>query len=171
MAKLSTAQIGRSGELLVQYRMLKWAVESAPLTTDTGVDLVAFSPTTKQAITIQVKTNERPKPSGGKGRHGLDWWLREDSPADLVALVDLDTDRVWLFRHDELASRAQQRSGGKLHFYFYVDLTYTPNKTGRHISEFDDFAIEKRMGHIFGISETDLSNSPAVLDHTEFTRY
>jgi len=37
--KLTTAQIGRAGELLVQQRLLLFGIESAPLTTDTGIDL------------------------------------------------------------------------------------------------------------------------------------
>ncbi|SLM45109.1 hypothetical protein NSND_62542 [Nitrospira sp. ND1] len=41
---LSTAQIGKCGELLVQYRLLLLGVESAPMSTDTGIDLVAYSP-------------------------------------------------------------------------------------------------------------------------------
>jgi hypothetical protein len=39
---LSTAQIGRCGELLVQYELLLRGVETAPLSTDAGVDLVAY---------------------------------------------------------------------------------------------------------------------------------
>jgi hypothetical protein len=42
--KLTTAQIGRAGELLVQEQLLLHGIESAPLTTDTGIDLVAYSP-------------------------------------------------------------------------------------------------------------------------------
>jgi len=42
MAKLATQQIGRCGELLVQYILLKHRIESAPLTTDVGIDLVAY---------------------------------------------------------------------------------------------------------------------------------
>jgi hypothetical protein len=41
--KLTTAQIGRAGELLVQEQLLLHGIESAPLTTDMGFDLVAYS--------------------------------------------------------------------------------------------------------------------------------
>jgi hypothetical protein len=40
MMSLSTAQIGRCGELLVQLELLKRGIESAAMTTDTGIDLV-----------------------------------------------------------------------------------------------------------------------------------
>jgi len=82
---LTTAQIGKCGELLVQYRLLLCGIESAPMTTDTGVDLVAYSPKDGDARTIQVKTNKEAKPGGGSGKSALDWWLRDDSPAELVA--------------------------------------------------------------------------------------
>jgi hypothetical protein len=93
---LSTAQIGKCAELLVQYRLLLLGIESAPMGSDTGVDLVAYSPRLAQAITIQVKTNLRAKLGGGKGKAALDWWVAESVPAVLVALVDLSTEKVWL---------------------------------------------------------------------------
>ena len=42
MAELTTAQIGKAGELLVQQQLLLHGIESAILTTDTGIDLVTF---------------------------------------------------------------------------------------------------------------------------------
>lgn len=39
--KLTTAQIGRCGELLVQYALPSRGVESAPMSTDTGIDLMS----------------------------------------------------------------------------------------------------------------------------------
>jgi hypothetical protein len=152
---LRTSQIGRCGELLVQYRLLKHGIESAPMTTDDGIDLVVYSPFLKDAVTVQVKTNHRPKPSGGKGKLALDWWLRIDSPAALVALVDLTSDRIWMFTHAELLEASQQKSGGRMHFYFYVDPSYKPRSTLLHMSDFSRFDIDKRVHEIFGFP-TDL---------------
>lgn len=139
----STAQIGRCGELLVQYHLLKLGIESAPMTTDVGVDLVAYSPSRRRAYTVQVKTNLQSKPSGGKGKAGLDWWIREDSPADLVALVDLSADRIWLMSHANLMKHAQQRSSGRAHVYMYTDPAVRPRKSDRrsHLREFEDFLL------------------------------
>ena len=89
-------------ELLVQYRLLKHGIESAPMTTDSGIDLVAYAPLEKRAVTIQVKSNKQAKAVGGKGQKALNWFHLEISPAEMVALVDLENDRVWLFRHAEL---------------------------------------------------------------------
>ena len=73
--KLTKAQIGRCGELLVQQQLLMYGIESAPMTTDTGVDLVAYSTRQADAVTIQVKSKWKPKPGGGKGKKALDWWI------------------------------------------------------------------------------------------------
>ncbi|MGE4545392.1 MAG: hypothetical protein AB7D06_14920 [Pedobacter sp.] len=118
---MNTQQIGRAGELLVQYELLKFGIESAPLTTDSGIDLVAFAANHNKALTIQVKANEKLKPGGGQGPLALDWWLRVNSPAELVALVDLSENRIWLFSHEEFASLAQQESKERLHFYMCLE--------------------------------------------------
>jgi hypothetical protein len=150
---LSTAQIGRSGELLVQYRLLRLGIESAPMSTDAGIDLVAYSPRQEAAVTIQVKANWEPKRSGGKGKPGLDWWVPEASPAELVAFVDLSSQRVWLVKLSELPNIAQQHSNGRYHFYMYVDSTHIPRKADRlvHAREFEEFLLENRALALFGV--------------------
>jgi hypothetical protein len=78
---LTTAQIGKCGEMLVQYRLLLLGIESAPMSTDVGIDLVAYSPRRQSAYPIQVKANLKAKPGGGTGKAALDWWVSETSPA------------------------------------------------------------------------------------------
>ena len=96
---LTTQQIGRLGELLVQYELLRCGIDSAPMTTDAGVDLVAYSGVKGRSITLQVKTNLAPKPGGGKGAPAVDWWVSEDCPAELCVCgsfesTDLDIDQA-----------------------------------------------------------------------------
>jgi hypothetical protein len=150
---LTTAQIGKSGELLVQYRLLLLGIESAPMSTDAGVDLVAYSPRLAQAITIQVKTNLRAKPGGGKGKAALDWWVSERVPAMLIALVDLSGEKVWLFKREELIALAQQKSSGNLHLYMYTDPAARPKIKGRlsRAYEFERFTISNRVTELFDI--------------------
>lgn len=149
--KLSTAKIGRAGELLVQYRLLLLGIDSSPMTTDAGIDLVAYSQAKQHAWTIQVKTNLRPKPSGGKGRAALDWWVPEDSPAELHALVDLSEERIWLLKGPELAEVAQQRPSGRLHFYMHTDPATKPSKVRPvHVFEFGKYLLENRAPAFFG---------------------
>lgn len=150
--QLNTAQIGRCGELLVQYFLLLRGIESAPMSTDSGVDLVAYTPILREAITIQVKTNLKAKPGGGKGKPALDWWLPEETPAQLIALVDLSSQRLWMFKKNELPTLAQQRSNGRFHLYMYTDPTDRPKKTDRlaHMYEFEKYLFENRAHELFG---------------------
>jgi hypothetical protein len=78
----------------------------------------------------------------------MDWWLREDSPAEFVALTDLSRDRVWLFSHEELDRMAQQRSSGRLHFYFYIE---SELPTQKHTGEsfYAAHLLENRIAEMF----------------------
>ena len=149
--KLSTAQIGKCGELLVQYRLLLIGIESAPMSTDTGIDLVAYSPTRKHPATIQVKTNLKPKPGGGKGKAALDWWLPESSPAELVAFVNLEDQSIWMMTHQAVNEHAQQRSKGRLHLYMYTAKDVAPRKSDRLVYsyDFEKFKLENCAGRLF----------------------
>lgn len=151
--QLSKAQIGRCGELLVQYALLTRGIESAPMSTDTGIDLVAYSPITQEPSTIQVKTNLQAKPGGGGGKAALDWWVPHESPAQLIALVDMSSPRIWLLRTLEMPLVAQQRSSTKFHIYMYTDPTHRPRKVGRlaHAYEFGHFLLENRVHELFGV--------------------
>ena len=165
---LTTAQIGKCGELLVQYRLLLLGVESAPMSTDTGIDLVAYSSIKAQPTTIQVKTNLKPKPGGGKGKLALDWWVPETTPASFVALADLSTEKVWLFTPEELQTHAQQRSGGRLHIYMYTDPTVrSRNTTGFvHVHEFERFLLSSVAEGVFGAQQSapaDVPYAPSAL--------
>lgn len=149
---LSTAQIGASGVLLIQYRLLKFGIESAPMTTDSGIDLVVYAPKSNKAVTVQVKSCLKPKPAGGNGRMSLDWYLRRNSPAELVGLVNLERDQVWLFRHEEFASKAQQETTIKWHFCMSVEDDYfpSPERKTRHEREFESFYLGNRISDLFG---------------------
>ena len=135
MPNLSTAQIGRCGELLVQFELLKRGIESAPLTTDKGLDLVAYATGLEKPVTIQVKTNLKPKPGGGKGKLALDWWIPKSSPADLVALAELETKRVWIFTIQELCDLAQQQPEDSLHMIMAVDPTTSTRRDGKAVHD------------------------------------
>lgn len=149
MPKLQTAQIGASGVLLIQYRLLKYGIESALMTTDAGIDLVVYSPRRNKAVTMQVKTCLKPKPAGGKGKPALDWWLPKTSPSELVGLVNLEADEAWILRHNEFLNRAQQKPGNRLHLYFYIDPSYR-TRPGCNAADFEKFKIEHCTPRLFG---------------------
>jgi hypothetical protein len=122
------------------------------LTTDSGIDLVAYSGKKKVAVTIQVKTNLIAKPGGGKGKLALDWWAPDESPADLFAFVDLEKNRVWFVKTSELPKLAQQNPEGKFHLYMYTDhTTQTKRKDGKmsHDYEFTQFLLENTVHKFF----------------------
>lgn len=150
---LKTAQIGRYGELLVQYLLLLRGVESAPMSTDSGVDLVAYAPKMPGPTTIQVKANLQPKASGGKGKSALDWWIPDEMPSQLVGLVDLSTQRLWMFKAEEIPSLAQQHPKGRYHLHMYTDPTTRPTKPNRlsHVYEFEKYLFGNRARELFGI--------------------
>lgn len=145
---LNTQQIGKAGELLVQYKLLKYGIDSSSLTTDYGIDLVAYSSRRNDAMTIQVKANEKAKPGGGRGQLTYGWRLRENSPADLVAVASLDSNEVWLFTHKEFADVSQQRSSkGILHFYMYLSDEVKAREKALK-SQFNEFLLENRIGKL-----------------------
>jgi hypothetical protein len=120
------------------------------MTTDSGIDLVAYSPDKKRAFTIQVKTNLAPKPGGGKGSAAIDWWVSEDCPAEWFAFADISTRRVWLLTRPELVSAAQQRSNGRLHLYMYTDPDSGALAFERHgAANFSEFLFENRNSLLF----------------------
>lgn len=148
--KKTTQHIGAAGELLVQYRLLKFGIDSAAMTTDSGIDLVAYSPKNSRSFTIQVKTQETPLKGGGKGKLALAWDLRDSSPAELVAVTDLSTDSAWLFTHAEFERLAQQHSEkGSLKLYMYVDESVNTKKKMALLSQFDQYRLENRIDTFF----------------------
>jgi hypothetical protein len=152
-SSLRTTQIGASGVLLIQYRLLKYGIESAPMTTDAGIDLVIYSPKLEKAVTVQVKTCLQPKAAGGKGKSQLDWWLPLKNTAELIGLVDLQSEQTWIFRKKEFEGKAQQRTEDRLHLYFYVDPDY-PARDGCHERDFKPFKIEHRIFNLFGMPQS-----------------
>lgn len=150
MSKLTTAQIGKCGELLVQFKFLCNGVESAPMTTDYGVDLVAYSSKKKKPLLVQVKANLKPKPGGGKGRPFIGWRVPLDSPAEIFAFVDLESQRVWLFNKKELDKFAQERPNDDYYFFMTDDEGYN-NKANRktHSADFMVFLLENRLHEYF----------------------
>jgi hypothetical protein len=97
-------------------------------------------------MTIQVKSNLKPKPGGGKGKPALDWWIEDGTPANLIALTDLSTLRVWLFRLAEVRQLAQQHPPHSYHLYMHVDPTTRPPK-GHNLTftyQFEPYLLENR---------------------------
>lgn len=156
----TTQHIGAAGELLVQYRLVKLGIDSARLTTDSGVDLVAYAPGSAGAATIQVKTQAAPAPSGGKGALSVGFFFPDDLRAELLAVTLLSDDRVWLFTRDEARELAQQHNArGMRQLYWYIEPR--PTRSGaiapRHSGDMAPYLLEHRVGALFGVSDPAVS--------------
>ena len=120
--KLGAHEISEHSIVLVERQLRSAGISSFRHSPDRRVHLVWGAPNGAK-VNVEVKGNAEPRPAGGKGKLALDWWIDEDSPADVIALVDLSTERVWLLTLDEIAELAQQHSSGRHHLYMYVDPT------------------------------------------------
>ncbi|MCV7286715.1 hypothetical protein H7J87_15410 [Mycolicibacterium wolinskyi] len=120
-AKLGTQAIGAAGELFIQYQLLKRGIDSARLTTDSGIDLVMCVPGAQEAATIQVKSVLNPAPAGGTGHPTLAWIFPDACKAQWLAGVDLSRDLAWLFPIDDARRLAQQHGpDGSRTLYWYL---------------------------------------------------
>jgi hypothetical protein len=144
---VTTQHIGAAGELLVQYRLLKHEVDSARLTTDSGMDLVAYSPLSSRAVTIQVKTVLKPVPAGGKGAPAHGWWFPDSCKADLLALVRLSTDSVWLFTLPEARDLSQQHNKGRRQLYWYAGAHVPPGSRAER--DVERYLLDARVYDLF----------------------
>ena len=153
MVNLTTPQIGKCGELLVQYTLLKYGVESAPLTTDPGIDLVAFpnikdSPEERRKpLTIQVKTSTHHNSTGDKW---LEWQIPEDCPADYIAAVDLIRNKFWLIRTEIFSQRASHAGEGQLRLWRSLP-GYESKRSERKEDQFKEYEMEAAIPKVFGL--------------------
>lgn len=151
MVKLSTQQVGKCGELLVQYMLLKQGVESAPLTTDPGIDLVAFRDIKRKAVTIQVKTcNPRIERSDPEGSKWLEWWVSDKclAVANYVAAVDLNRPKCWLFSTEEFKRRGAT-SGEGYRLWWYIP-GHEYGRTRKTEEKFKEYEMYTAMPKVFG---------------------
>jgi len=152
MVKLAPQQIGKCGELLVQYMLLKHGVESAPLTTDPGIDLVAFpnvkasAEERRKPVTIQVKTSTQ---HGVPGDKWLEWWIPDNCPADCVAAVDLERQKCWLFSTNEFKHRGGRSGEGRRLWWYIPGQEY--GRTKKTEETFKEFEMEAAIPKVFGI--------------------
>ena len=144
---ISTTQIGRLGELLVQQKFLEKGIDSSALTTDSGIDLVALCPNV--SFTFQVKTCFKDKPAGGKkGKPSIDWYIPIDCPADFIALVYYAKRYVWIITKSDLDEFSRdgfcQKTPIKYHLSMYVD--FNPNATvTKYMNFFDTHRFESKL--------------------------
>jgi hypothetical protein len=164
---MTTQHIGAAGEILVQYQLLKLEIDSARLTTDSGVDLVVYSPTDNRATTVQVRTMRSPSPAGGTGKLSIGVNFPHDCKADLLAITLLSTDEVWLFTLAEARVLAQQHtSGGTRRLYWYTDDTMTQvNGIPLKTADLDAYKLQIRAPYMFILRDSNVA-TPTLTRHS-----
>src|SRR5713226_8644072 len=115
MAK--TAHTGAWGVLLVQQTLLSMGIDSSPMTTDSGIDLLAYDSHSKKSFSVQVKTR-----AGESNERRPDWTVKQDklNEADLFAFVLKKGDRgdAWYLGKEEVKHKLKlQNTECALTFY------------------------------------------------------
>lgn len=145
----TTAHIGAAGELLVQYRLLRLGIDSARMTTDSGVDAVAYG--ASGAVTIQVKTQLQLSPSAGTGPLAAGFNFPATMPAQLLACVLLEPETVWLFTRAEAIGLAQQLSPNDVHRLYLFGPGIDASRYRAHDwTDLAPFVLEERAAVLFG---------------------
>jgi hypothetical protein len=153
LRKLTTQQKGRCGELFVQYMLLKHGIESAALTTDTGVDLIAYRRvpygvwTWGRPVTIQIKAS--PYHQWKKeDLYYLEWSLRENSfPVDFICLVDLERNKLWLFTWEDFEAKSIGKKQPRL---WWPPPEYDYASAPRHEKDFSAYEMDDGIRKAFG---------------------
>lgn len=119
------------------------------MTTDAGIDLVVYAPGDRSATTVQVKANLASKPAGGRGPMSRGWYFPHDCPAQVVALVALDIDTVWLLTLEEAQRHAQQHSAkGVRQLYWRVDAPAAGSSL-KYEKQMSQYLLEVRAPKLF----------------------
>jgi len=147
LTKLNTQQVGKCGELLVQYELLKHGIESAPMTTDYGVDLVAVQHGTQKAVTIQVKASTHHL--GQDGSKWLTWSMPNECKAEYVAVVDVERNKIWLFTKKKFEDISIGESDGRWLWWYVPD--HKPERTTitRSEQDFTDYEFDTAVQKVF----------------------
>jgi len=145
MIEVPKATIGQSGKYLTLSLLLR---EGIPVVeAKNGIDLTVSLTKPKRQFGILVVTNLKPKKVGGQGKMALDWWVPKNTPADIIACVDLSTLRVWLFDKEEFKKYAQQTTSSKHHLYMYTEkrVALRKSKEFKFDYEFEPFRLENKV--------------------------
>ena len=167
LESLTAQQKGRCGELLVQLMLLKHGIESAPLTTDTGIDLVAYPRTINNAwpldrpATIQVKASTH---RGSSSDKFIEWDVPENCPADFVALVDLDRNKLWLLPISDFRNLSS-KAGKEMRRLWWSPPGYEYQKQHRRENDFADYEMDYGILNAFKKVKVTGPNAKQISGH------
>jgi hypothetical protein len=154
-AKLGQQATGAAGELFVQYQLIKRGIDSARLTTDSGIDLVMYVPGTREAHTIQVKATNTNYPDGPGTRPQLWWIFPVTCKAQWLAVVDLPRDLAWLLPIEDALREARGRdSKGNTNLQWYIG--EKPKRAIQAEADFDRYRLSAVIDRLLGSQTPEL---------------
>ncbi len=141
---VSSRAISDSGQQLVQQRLKTLGIDADSSNPRDGYHLTVG--TQRGRETIRVHANLAPKPAGGAGRSALAWDFSGRKASDWLVVVDLSTERAWLFRTEEAFAAAQQHpKGGGHKLVMVTDPGLAGSKHSRILdTDIHEFALERR---------------------------
>lgn len=154
-AKLGRQAIGAAGELFLQYQLIKRGIDSARLTTDSGIDLVMYVPGSREAHTIQVKATNTNYPNGPGTSPQLWWIFPRTCKAQWLAVVDLTRDRAWLLPiEDALREARGNDSKGNTNLQWYIG--EKPKRAIHSETDFDRYQLDAAIDRLLGTQTPEL---------------
>lgn len=155
-AKLGTQAIGAAGELFVQYHLIKRGIDSARLTTDSGIDLAMYIPGTREAHTIQVKATSTNYPFGADSPPQLWWPFPVSCKAQWLAAVDLVRDLVWMLPIEDAVREARGKdSKGVTTLMWYIG-EKPPRAKIKAEADFDQYRLGAVVDRLLGAQTLEL---------------
>lgn len=109
-------------------------------------DLAAYSIAARRALTIQVKTVVKPTTARAKGRRALAWTMKRDGSAEIAALVDLSTGRVWLLPLEQFFELAQQQRSRNAQLLFFDEVTVGSGGDEAGVDKFAEYLLDETVG-------------------------
>lgn len=145
--KLTKQHIGAYGELMVQMQLLAFGIDSARMTSDSGIDLLAYDTSSGTSFSVQVKTNEPEKAGKGKQESRPSFGIEETAAdkADIFAFVAHGlaiksqsggiVESCWYLTKEDLCNpKICSQRNGSYRFFIYSDTHSTPHKKGINAS-------------------------------------
>ena len=135
---MSADLVARFGHLLVAYQLLDFGVRTEG---HSGAWVVHGPDGTERGLQIYVV-------DGDSAPGGIcSWGIVQDPGMDIVALVDIASERVWLLEATDVQRLSKAQADGSRLIYTYAMPTFDAEKTGHAVftSDFDALLLPNQV--------------------------
>ena len=148
---LTSREISDQGQALVRERLTKLRYSVLAAGRPSVGHFLVSGEDGDRTRSVWVSANLKPKPAGGGGPPGLNWHLWRNVKADVIALVDLSTKRVWLLERREVERTTQQHNPTYHHMIMVTQRGWTSAPHPRiRDDQFEHLLFERRAESLFG---------------------